>query len=243
MKSIAAGDRNIKLLNNYDFKDNISEIYNSYELTRRTLVKSDIYAEIYIEQEKTKVLYQEKLNEKLEKEVNQDGLTGLYNRRYFDMIFPKELSRARRDKLAFTFVMMDIDHFKQYNDTYGHSEGDTVLKSIAKYLNDKLSRAGDFCFRLGGEEFGFFFTGNTLDEVTDYVKVICRGIEQLHIEHSKNSASAYVTASFGLIHFTSTSVILDADSIYIAADKALYKAKEDGRNRVVADDMKESDND
>jgi len=243
MKSIAAGNRDIKFLNNYDFRDDISEIYDSYELTRRALLKSDIYAQIYIEQEKIKVLYQEKLNEKLKKEVNYDGLTGLYNRRYFDMIFTKELSRARRDKLSFTFVMMDIDHFKQYNDTYGHNEGDNVLKSIANFLDEKLSRAGDFCFRLGGEEFGFFFTGNTLEELLDYTNGICKGIEELHIEHSKNSASSYVTASFGLIHFDYKSIIMDAQSIYIAADKALYTAKKDGRNRVIANDIKESNND
>jgi len=238
MKSMAEGNRDIKLINNAKFKDNISEIYDSYELTRRALLKSDIYAQIYIEQEKTKVLYQEKLNEKLEQEVNHDGLTGLYNRRYFDMIFIKELSRARRDELSFTFVMMDIDHFKQYNDTYGHSEGDNVLKSIAKFLDKKLSRAGDFCFRLGGEEFGFFFTGNTLEEVLIYTQGICKGIEDLHIEHSKNSASNYVTASFGLIHFDYKSVIMDAKSIYVAADNALYKAKEEGRNCVVVNDIK-----
>ena len=239
MKEIAAGNRAVKLLNYHDFKDNISEMYGSYELTRRALLKSDIYAQMYMEQEKTKVLYQEKINKRLEKEVNQDGLTGLYNRRYFDMIFLKELSRARRDKLSFTFIMMDIDHFKQYNDTYGHSEGDNVLKSIAQFLDEQLSRAGDFCFRLGGEEFGFFFTSNTLEEVLNYTKVICKGIENLHIEHSKNSASNYVTASFGLIHFNAESVVLDEQAIYIAADNALYRAKESGRNRVVAHDMNE----
>ena len=239
MKSIAAGNRDVKLINYYDFKDSISEIYDSYELTRQALLKSDINTQIYIEKEKIKVLYQERLNEKLEEEVNQDGLTGLYNRRYFDMIFAKELSRARRDKLPFTFVMMDIDHFKQYNDTYGHSEGDNVLKSISKFLNEKLSRAGDFCFRLGGEEFGFFFTGNSLEEVLDYTESICKGIENLHIEHSKNSASPYVTASFGLIHFDYKHIVMDAKDIYIAADKALYRAKENGRNRVSVNDIKE----
>ena len=242
MKGIAAGNRDVKLLNYHNFKDSISEIYDSYELTRRALLKSDIYAQMYMEQEKTKVLYQEKMNEKLAKEVNQDGLTGLYNRRYFDMIFSKELSRAKRDKLSFTFVMMDIDHFKQYNDTYGHSEGDNVLKSIAIFLDNKLSRAGDFSFRLGGEEFGFFFTGNTLEEVLDYTKVICKGIEELHIEHSKNSASDYITASFGLIYFDAGSVVINDHAIYISADDALYKAKNGGRNRVVAhgvDEVKE----
>lgn len=240
MKSLASGNRNIKLLDNYDFKDNISEIYDSYELTRQALLKSDIHAQIYIEQEKIKVIYQEKLNEILKKEVNHDGLTGLYNRRYFDMIFTKELSRARRNKLSFTFVMMDIDYFKQYNDTYGHSEGDNVLKLIADFLDKKLSRAGDFCFRLGGEEFGFFFTGKSLEDAISYTEVICKGIEKLHIKHSKNLVSSYITASFGLIYFNDKSIDIDAHSLYIAADKVLYKAKEDGRNRVVVNDIKES---
>ena len=169
----------------------------------------------------------------LEKEVMHDGLTGLFNRKYYDEIIEKELMRCKRDKLRFTFVMMDIDFFKPYNDTYGHQEGDRALKAVAEVLKDKLSRGADFCFRLGGEEFGFFFTGQSLEESLNYTKEICRAIENLQIAHTKNKASKYVTASFGLINVDMNTSIIDEHAIYVSADKALYEAKESGRNRVV----------
>ena len=116
-------------------------------------------------------------SKKLEKEVIHDGLTGLFNRRYYDEVIEKELMRAKRDKLSFTFVMMDVDFFKLYNDTYGHHAGDVALKKIAKTLQSKLHRGGDFCFRLGGEEFGFFFSGQTLEDSLKYTEEICNAIE------------------------------------------------------------------
>lgn len=178
-------------------------------------------------------------SKKLEEEVIRDGLTGLFNRRYYDEVIEHELMRAKRDKLPFTFVMMDIDFFKPYNDTYGHREGDNVLKKIAKLLKKMLSRGGDFCFRLGGEEFGFFFAGESLEESIKHTQKICKAIEELHIPHSKNKASKYVTASFGLINIDTRTTIIDEHAIYVATDTALYKAKESGRNRVVVHDIGE----
>ena len=173
----------------------------------------------------------------LEKEVRHDGLTGLYNRRYYDEVVAKELSRAKRAKQDFNFVMMDIDYFKPYNDTYGHQEGDNTLKAVAKLLKEKFTRGSDYCFRLGGEEFGFFIIGNTLEESLKYTQEICNDIEKLHIKHSKNKASDYVTASFGLINIDSS--VVDEHAMYVAADKALYRAKESGRNRVCVHDTSE----
>jgi diguanylate cyclase (GGDEF)-like protein/PAS domain S-box-containing protein len=171
-------------------------------------------------------------SKKLEQEVIHDGLTDLYNRRYYDEIIEKELMRAKREKENFTFVMMDIDYFKLYNDTYGHLEGDKALKEVAKLLTHKLDRASDFCFRLGGEEFGFFFAGQSLEESTNYVKKICSEIEKLHIPHSKNKASDYLTASFGLINVNMGTSACHEQFLYTAADNALYKAKKEGRNQV-----------
>ncbi|WP_294963031.1 GGDEF domain-containing protein [Sulfurimonas sp.] len=126
-----------------------------------------------------------KITNILKEEVLHDSLTGLYNRRYYDEIIKKELMRSKRDKILFTFVILDIDYFKRYNDTYGHQEGDNVLKAVAKVLKKNLNRRGDYCFRLGGEEFGFLFTVKSADESYRFSNMICKEIENLYIPHSK----------------------------------------------------------
>lgn len=95
-------------------------------------------------------------NKKLENVSYTDSLTTLHNRRYFNLVYERELKRAQRTHSYITFMMLDIDYFKQYNDTYGHLEGDYALKSVAKVLKDTLKRPSDYVFRLGGEEFGVF---------------------------------------------------------------------------------------
>ncbi|MDD5717287.1 MAG: sensor domain-containing diguanylate cyclase [Sulfuricurvum sp.] len=169
----------------------------------------------------------------LESEVIHDSLTGLYNRRYYDEIIERELMRSKREKAYFTFVMMDIDFFKLYNDTYGHRKGDHVLREVGKVLQKRLNRGSDFCFRLGGEEFGFFFINESLEASIFLTEGICKAIEALRIPHSKNKASPYVTASFGLVNVNMQTAVTDEQALYTAADNALYKAKEAGRNRVV----------
>ncbi|NOQ30511.1 MAG: bacteriohemerythrin [Helicobacteraceae bacterium] len=232
IEDLANGGRSLRLECNVN-QDVIHKIYCSYEVTRQNLLKGDIINQLFKSQENVKLNYEKRVNIKLEKEVIHDGLTDLFNRRYYDEIVEKELNRAKRDKLQFTFVMLDIDFFKPYNDTYGHQEGDNTLKAVAKLLKSKLSRSGDFCFRLGGEEFGFFFAGESLEESIRYTNEICMEVEKLHIPHSKNSVSDYVTASFGLLSIDTQSSTFDTHAIYIAADKALYRAKEEGRNRVI----------
>jgi len=172
-------------------------------------------------------------SKKLEEEVIHDSLTGLYNRRYYDDVIERELMRAKREHLSFSFVMMDVDNFKLYNDTYGHRDGDTALQKIAKVLQKKLHRASDFCFRLGGEEFGFFFTGLSPEASLIFTEEICKEIENLHIVHCKNSTGDYVTASCGLVTLNMQTDIIGEKTIYTAADKALYRAKKEGRNRVI----------
>jgi diguanylate cyclase (GGDEF)-like protein len=126
---------------------------------------------------------------------------------------------------------MDIDHFKQYNDTYGHQMGDDVLIKVAKCLQDSLHRADDYCFRLGGEEFGLLFKSENMQSANIFSDKVRSNIEKLKIEHKHNSASEYVTASMGLI-CKNANDIQDMDEMYKKADELLYKAKESGRNRV-----------
>ena len=162
-----------------------------------------------------------------------DELTKLYNRRHFNKILHDELNRAKRDKKILSFMMIDVDYFKLYNDTYGHQEGDNVLFEIANVLNNYCKRAGDFAFRLGGEEFGILFSELTKEESKNYANAIRKAVENLKIPHDKNSISSYVTISVGLLSINHDEKITE-DEIYKKADDLLYKAKESGRNKVCA---------
>ena len=160
-----------------------------------------------------------------------DGLTGIYNRRYFNKIFPKVINSSKRNGDMLSFLIMDIDHFKQYNDTYGHQAGDRVLIEVAKSIQENLKRADDYCFRLGGEEFGVLYKSKDSDKAFKFAEKIRKDIEDLKIEHKENSASKYVTASMGLF-CKDSEFIIDKDFVYRESDILLYKAKESGRNRV-----------
>ena len=172
-----------------------------------------------------------KMNKELEKVSITDALTNIYNRRYFNEIFPKVLNSAKRKDELVSFVIMDIDHFKQYNDTYGHQMGDDALVKVAASLKETLHRADDYCFRLGGEEFGIVFKTDSKEKALTFANKARQNIEDLNIEHNGNSASPYVTASMGLI-CKNANDIKDADEVYKQGDDLLYKAKESGRNRV-----------
>ncbi len=165
-----------------------------------------------------------------------DGLTDIYNRRHFDHVFSKRLEANRDNQEYISFLIIDVDHFKQYNDTYGHQMGDAVLIEIAKTLKKSLKRQDDLCFRLGGEEFGVVFYTDNEDKAFTYANEIKDNIENLKIRHDGNSASEYVTASMGLICLKPNQVESE-DLIYKMADKLLYEAKDTGRNKVIMKDV------
>ena len=160
-----------------------------------------------------------------------DELTKLYNRRHFNSVLSNELNRAKRDNRTLSFMMIDVDHFKLYNDTYGHQEGDRVLFAIAKILQSFCKRAGDFAFRLGGEEFGILFSEQTEEESEPFANLIRESIQNLQIPHIQNLPSKVVTISAGLLMISPKQTITE-DDIYKNADILLYKAKESGRNKV-----------
>lgn len=170
-----------------------------------------------------------------------DDLTGLFNRRYFNKAFPEGFQRAKRDRKVFCFFILDVDHFKRYNDTYGHHKGDEVLKSIAALFHEHFKRADDAGYRLGGEEFGAIFLAEKGSEAVAFTKRFNRTLEEIKIPHEKSDVAPYVTASIGLvtIDFTQsgTSFPFNATRIYEQADKLLYQAKESGRNRVVISEI------
>jgi len=161
-----------------------------------------------------------------------DELTQTYNRRYFNLVFEKEISRAKRDKKNIGFAILDIDFFKQYNDTYGHNKGDKALIETANCMRYTINRASDYVFRLGGEEFGILVTDINEKNFTLILERLRANIEDLHIEH-KNSKlpNKELTISVGGIVFYSNN--LTAEKAYKQADRFLYEAKESGRNKVV----------
>lgn len=160
-----------------------------------------------------------------------DGLTHIYNRRYFNDIFPKIINGAKRDDSLVCFLLMDIDHFKQYNDNYGHQAGDSVLVAFAACLKETFKRAGDTVFRLGGEEFGVIYKADEATNALEFANQVRKNIEEMKIPHAYSSASSYITASMGLV-CKNASDIKDMDAIYKEADDLLYVSKKDGRNRV-----------
>ena len=176
----------------------------------------------------------------LEKLSITDPLTKLYNRRYFNSTFDKELQQAKRNKKIFCLLSLDVDNFKLYNDTYGHQSGDSVLFKIAKILQKHMKRATDLAFRMGGEEFSAIYVVDNKKSAVDVAQKIRVAIEKKKIEHKTNSASSkYVTASFGLafVDFSKNhDVKIDKSELYRFADTLLYKAKDSGRNVVITEE-------
>ncbi len=160
-----------------------------------------------------------------------DELTKIHNRRHFNNIFPKLINSSKRNNELLCFAILDVDFFKLYNDTYGHQEGDKVLISIAHIMVNKLNRADDFSFRLGGEEFGLLFKSNDLTKSINFVKDLKKEIENMKIEHKNSIVSKYVTVSIGVV-IKKVKDISSIDNLYKEADDLLYRAKENGRNTV-----------
>ncbi|QOY54132.1 diguanylate cyclase [Candidatus Sulfurimonas marisnigri] len=169
-------------------------------------------------------------NKKLENVSYTDSLTNLYNRRYFNLVYDRELKRAKRNHTHITFMMLDIDFFKQYNDTYGHIEGDFALKSVAKVLQDTLKRPGDFVFRLGGEEFGILLTETDESNSANLARDICDSVRGREIKHSASKANEFVTISIGVVCCIADEALND-EILLSRADEMLYKAKDSGRDR------------
>jgi len=174
-------------------------------------------------------LYDRKLFEKLAKLSVTDQLTGLYNRRYFYTVFPRELRNSLRYGGRLYLAILDVDYFKRYNDTYGHPKGDLVLKQVSDAMNCVLQRASDYCFRIGGEEFCIFFSESDLGKAEHTVNRIRLMIEKLAISHEGNTSFGVVTVSIGLVE-VSTDLDCALETAMSMADKALYTAKESGRN-------------
>jgi|OM-RGC.v1.000762512 diguanylate cyclase (GGDEF)-like protein/PAS domain S-box-containing protein len=174
-------------------------------------------------------------DQKLIEEISiKDELTGAYNRRFFNQIFTKELKRARRKGDIFSIAMLDIDYFKKYNDTYGHIKGDEALQKVVKQVSRRLQRAGDYLFRVGGEEFIIICSGmKNFEEAKTFSSKIVKSVEDIGLEHKTSEVSDFVTISLGLLVLT-LSCSMDEDTVLKRIDELLYSAKEGGRNQAIS---------
>ena len=166
---------------------------------------------------------------KIEEVSITDTLTGLYNRNYFEMIFEKEVRRSKRDNKPLSMLMLDIDYFKQFNDTYGHQEGDNALKAVSHILSAHTNRSYDYAFRVGGEEFVILSYQKDYEMLEEFAITLIQEIESLKISHKHNTTSNYLTASAGVMMFGEKH-LLNTDDMYKVVDGLLYDAKAEGRN-------------
>jgi diguanylate cyclase (GGDEF)-like protein len=170
---------------------------------------------------------------KIEEIAIIDTLTGLNNRNYFETIFDKEVKRAKRDHKSLSMIMLDIDFFKQYNDSYGHQSGDKALKSVSQIIQDKTNRSYDHAFRIGGEEFVILTYQENLLKLDAFTQKIIKEIEELKIPHKTNEISDYLTISAGATIFDKNH-LLNIDEMYKIVDDLLYTSKKEGRNRLTS---------
>lgn len=161
----------------------------------------------------------------LDRLSNQDPLTGLYNRRALNKASEQELSRFHRSGIPFSFIMLDLDHFKAINDMYGHSAGDKVLQEVADLISHE-KREYDYAARIGGEEMCILLPDTLLEQAKNFAERLRKLISELRISQGENDIK--VTASMGV-----TEVVIEDTSIkkiYIRSDKVMYEAKASGRN-------------
>jgi diguanylate cyclase (GGDEF)-like protein len=171
----------------------------------------------------------ERANDTLRQQAMRDVLTGLYNRRYLMEWFERELHRARRHKERLGVMMIDIDHFKRVNDTFGHAAGDEVLRSVARFML-RMTRAEDILCRFGGEEFVLVQTKASAEAILKRAEQLRQSIPTREIVYHGRRLGP-VSLSIGVAMFPEDGE--QAEEILRAADGALYRAKENGRNRVV----------
>ncbi len=177
-----------------------------------------------------------KLEKRLRLLSTQDGLTGIANRRLFDRTIEAEWSRAVRSSLSISLVMIDIDFFKNYNDSLGHQAGDDALKKIAVTMQQNFKRPGDLVARYGGEEFVALLPETSPNGTDMLAERLRKEVEALKIPHPDSKIGEFVTISLGVTQFIPRRGSRH-DKLISLADKALYQAKRGGRNRVVRMDL------
>jgi diguanylate cyclase (GGDEF)-like protein len=168
------------------------------------------------------------LQNKLENQSVRDGLTGLFNRHFMQISLDRELSRAARRNQSLAVLMLDVDHFKRFNDTYGHAAGDEALKGITDVLKSSI-RAEDIACRYGGEEFTLLLADTTTEAAFERSERILGAVSSLTVQHSGRTYREF-TISIGVAMYPHDGDTLD--ELLRKADEALYRSKRQGRNQV-----------
>ncbi|SFU91073.1 sensor domain-containing diguanylate cyclase [Bradyrhizobium arachidis] len=176
---------------------------------------------------------QKDLQDKLASLATTDGLTGLANRRAFDERLAEDWARARRDGAQLSLLLIDVDHFKKFNDHYGHLAGDGCLRSLSRILSAYARRPADLAARYGGEEFALLLPNTGPDGCAEVGEGIRQALHDLAILHAQNPPSRLVTASIGAATSLPAQTAMDCSALVAAADRALYAAKDNGRDRLV----------
>lgn len=211
----------------------ISPIFDTNgKLTNFISVQKDITARVERDQllsKERKSLQESKA--KLVDLVILDSLTGIYNRRHFESQLIESWQVLTNTQGNLTIMMVDIDYFKSYNDTYGHVAGDKALREVATSLTDAMKRESDFTARYGGEEFVVLATEMTTQQAIDYGNILCDTVRNLEIPH-RGSPFGILTVSCGIAH-VNLDLSINPRLLLLHADEALYEAKEDGRNKAI----------
>ena len=174
----------------------------------------------------------ERVNQKLEKLSQIDSLTGIFNRFVFDKTIEAEWDRCKRYFIPLSLIMIDIDFFKAFNDSYGHQAGDDCLRKVSQVLSSSARRSSDTVARYGGEEFAIVLTYMEKESVLEFAEQLRKRVEQLAIPHMYSSVSNYITISLG-IYTVIPSDMLSIEQFIKTADEALYEAKK-CRNKVIS---------
>jgi diguanylate cyclase (GGDEF)-like protein len=170
-----------------------------------------------------------RLRENLRQQTIRDPLTGLYNRRFLEESLNREMARCKRTGTVFGVLMIDVDHFKRFNDTYGHDAGDSILRTVGRVLQES-SREGDIACRFGGEEFVIVLPDTDREGAASRAGRILAVVRDLHVTHNGKTLGS-ITASIGLAMHPQNGETVRA--LIQAADKGLYAAKGAGRDQVV----------
>jgi diguanylate cyclase (GGDEF)-like protein/PAS domain S-box-containing protein len=176
---------------------------------------------------------QKDLQDKLASLATTDGLTGLANRRAFDERLADEWARARRDGTQLSLLLIDVDHFKKFNDHYGHVAGDGCLRALGRILSTHTKRQADVAARYGGEEFAVLLPNTGPEGCAEVGEGIRKALHDLAMPHAQSPPSRLVTASVGGATSLPSQTTADCSTLVGAADRALYAAKDNGRDRLV----------
>jgi len=167
----------------------------------------------------------------LQRAAMLDPLTKIANRRHFDAFLDKEWQRAIRNATPLSLVVLDVDHFKLYNDTLGHAAGDLCLQKVAQTLQEHAARPTDLAARYGGEEFVLLFAETPLDAAARLAEMIRTAVHNLELPNPRSPSAAWLTVSVGVATIVPTQLD-EIENLFVCADRAMYAAKAGGRNRV-----------